>query len=99
MLPRGDTLAGTLMADGRMVVELYCESTAETITRVTVPGGDHVVLTGAIDLPVGEHDICIRLYPEELDGSGDWSDANLQVILGQAVEVRGCPNACEGGSV
>jgi hypothetical protein len=78
------------MADGKMVVELYCITTDETISSVTVPGGNPVALTGAIDLPAGSHDICIRMYPESFDGWGDWSGASLQVIVGQTVDERGC---------
>lgn len=78
------------MADGQMVVELYCMTTDEIISSVTVRSGHPVALTGVIDLPVGDHDICIRMYAEQFDGYGDWSDAKLQVIVGQTVDERGC---------
>jgi hypothetical protein len=85
------------MADGRMVVELYCVTTNETISSITVPNGSPAALTGAIDLPMGEHEICIRMYPQDYDGWGDWSGANLQVIVGQTVDERGCVVQGGGG--
>jgi hypothetical protein len=78
------------MADGRMIVQLYCMTTGEVISSVTALSGSPVSLTGAIDLPVGDHQICIRMYPEEAEAYGDWSGASLQIILGQTVDERGC---------
>lgn len=85
------------MADGRMVVELYCMSLGQVISSVTVPSGNPVALTGVIDLPAGDHEICIRMYSENFEGSGDWSGASLQVIVGQTVDEQGCITSGGGG--
>jgi hypothetical protein len=84
------------MAEGRMVVELYCITTGEVISSVSVASGNSAALTGVIDLPAGNHEISIRMYPESIDGWGDWSGAGLQVILGQTVTERGCANGGGG---
>jgi hypothetical protein len=76
-------------SEGRMVVELYCRQLSEIISSVTVPSGRPVALTGVIDLPAGEHEICIRMYSDN-GAYGNWSGASLQVIAGQTVGERGC---------
>lgn len=83
------------MADDYMVVQLYCSDLDEVISSVEVPSGSFACLTGVIDLPAGEHNICIRLYPKSWEGWGQFDGAGLQVIVGQTVSERGCE---EGGA-
>lgn len=78
------------MADGQMVVELYETNTGTVISSITVSNGSSATLTGVIDLPEGDSQICIRMYPAEVDGWGTYTGAALQVILGQTVETPGC---------
>lgn len=85
------------MADGEMVVELYEVNSGTVISRIRVRHGFSATLTGTIDLPAGDNQICIRMYPTDSSGWGDFSHAGLQVILGQTVDTPGC-RFDEGGA-
>jgi hypothetical protein len=78
-----------------MIVELYCPELGEVISSITVPNGSFACLTGVIDLPAGDHTICIRMRSSTTDGWGSHTGASLQVVLGQEVLERGC--IVEGG--
>lgn len=78
------------MAEGKMVVQLFHQESGTVISSVIVPNGQGVSLTGAVDLPEGDSTLCVRMYPYDWDGWGDYDGAGLQVIVGQIVDEQGC---------
>lgn len=68
-----------------MIVELYCPQLNQVISSIIVPNGSPATLTGTIDLPAGDYDLCLRLYIQSFGGYGEYSGADLQVIVGQTV--------------
>lgn len=73
-----------------VTVELYCGTTDQIITSVRIPEGSPGCLTGVIDLPVGYHEIYLRVTDFDDGATGSFESAALQVIVGQTVEQPGC---------
>ena len=76
------------MAAGYLTVELYCKDLNLVIATAVIADDNSGAVTGAIDLPAGTHEICIRLTPQSADLS--YTEASLQVILGQEVATQSC---------
>lgn len=72
-----------------MVVEIYCATAVDTvINRIDVPSGSPGCLTCTTDLPVGDHEIFLRLSTP--GGTGGFAGATMQVVVGQTVDEVGC---------
>lgn len=76
----------------RLHIEFYCATALDqVIASIDAPGeGLFGSLTATTDLPVGDHEIYLRLSPTNPGDTFSFDDATLQVVVGQTVTGPGC---------
>lgn len=90
------TVSTISTSGGPVAVQLYCTDLDQVITSVSVLPGRSMAISGTIDLPAGDHQLCLRLHIADFATIASFAGAVLQAIRAQTVAQPEClwPGAC-----
>lgn len=94
------TIQGAAPSEGDFGFSAYITD-GDSITivpRITSAApGEPKTITGAIDLPAGTYEFCLRITATNFGAQISWEEASLQAIVGQIVDEQQCYRPGGGG--